>query len=192
MATFGKKIKNFFVEEETTSMDNMEITLDDSVYNSPYYLKDVNTFYAQGVEPVDIQTEDVSSIEEIYKASEMDDVSKSIYRVDEIRSVLPNSLASSTKKESVLGMMQVSGISVEEVIQDAENRKAVLDSVLQSFTESTVKTIEKNTEEIQELEDRINALKEEINNRKLSQEKQEEIINQEIEKIKSIIDFITT
>lgn len=170
-------LKNLLFEEENTYEELSSLSLND--YD-----------YAEEIQGVDIKVTNVSTIEKIYDVGNMSDLSKSVYKIEEIKSVLPNTLPTAAKKESVLGMMQVSGITVEEVIEDANNRSEVLNSVLLNFTNQTVELIEESSNEIKELEDRINELKEGINSRKLEQEQQEKIIKDEFEKINTVIEFI--
>lgn len=181
MANIGKKFVNFFVED----------TSKDMTYENMAVLHDSYDFLQESTEACDIKITDVTSIEDIYSQAGIADLSNSIYKVEEIRSVLPSTLSTSAKKESVLGMMQVSQITPETVIEDASQRIAVLKGALHSFTNETILIVEANTAEIAELENRINALKDEINNRQLSQEQQEQLINNESAKIDSVIDFIT-
>lgn len=186
MAKIGKKLVNFFVEDTKE-----EITYEDMIKEMSTSTETYDFSQELGTGNYEIEVTDIASIEEIYEKAGISDLSKSIYKVEEIRSVLPSTLSTSAKKESVLGMMQVSKITPDEVIEDASTRVAVLKGALDSFTNETIKIVETNTAEIVELENRINALKDEINNRQLSQEQQEQLINSESDKIDSIIKFIS-
>lgn len=177
------RIKKFLFEEENSydSLADLTITKESYINNAHELNVDVN---------VDINIKNVSSIDDIYKAAEIEDLSKSIYKVEEIKEVLPNTLPMSTKKESVLGMMQISGVSVEEVLNDFNSRNLVLKSALESFSNETIHIIESHSKDIELLEEEINKRKESINSRKLEQEEQEKIIKNELEKINSIAEFI--
>jgi hypothetical protein len=137
-----------------------------------------------------INTGVVVHIEDIYNENYLNDKTKSIFKVEEIKSVLPDTLPNETKKASVLGMMSVSGLTLESVLLDAENRIGILNSALQKFTETTVEIINDSQDQINKLEEMINDLKEKITVRKKEQETQEQIINQEKEKINNTVNFI--
>lgn len=172
-------LKNLLFEEENTYEELPSLPINDYVYAEE--TPEVN---------IDINTNNTISIGDIYASAKVNDLAKSVYKVEEIKSVLPNTLPTVAKKESVLGMMKVSGITVDEVVIDADNRNKVLHSVLDKFTNDTVTLIEENSNEIKMLEDRINELKEGINSRKFEQGQQEKIIKDEYAKINSIIEFI--
>ena len=174
----GTKIKNFLFESENSYDNLVDLPINEEVY------------VEENTQELEVNISNVTSIEDIYKSVNMEDLSKSIYKVEEIKGVLPNTLPMATKKESVLGMMQVSGVSIEEVFNDFNNRNSVLKSALESFSNETIQIVESNSKQIYLLEEEINKLKENINSRKLEQEQQEKIINDEIEKINSIAEFI--
>lgn len=143
-------------------------------------------------EDINVQTniENITQPDEIYLQNNLADKSKSIFKIEEIKSVLPETLPNQAKKDSVIGMMKVSNLALEEVLNDAEQRKVILNGTLQKFTDETISMVEGCETEIKELENRINSLREKITSRKKSQEDQEEIINNEIKKIQSIVEFI--
>lgn len=179
---FGSKLKGFFVEEEN-SYDQLVGSVDYDFQNET--VEEVETFVNTGA-----SVNNVSSIKDIYNIGNMGDLSKSVYKVEEIKSVLPNALPTNAKKESVLGMMKVSNLTVSDVQIDTENRKNILNSVLENFTKDTQELTLENENEIKELEKRINDLKESINVRNVEQEQQEKIIKDELNKIDSIVEFI--
>lgn len=139
---------------------------------------------------VQANTETVTQPDEIYLQNNLADKSKSIFKIEEIKSVLPETLPNQAKKESVLGMMKVSGLTLNEVLDDSNQRKAVLNGVLQKYTDETINIVESCEAEIKDLEGRINSLKEQITGRKKAQESQEEIITNEVNKVDSIVEFI--
>lgn len=139
---------------------------------------------------VDIDTSNLVTPEEIYISTNLTDLSKSIFKVDEIKKVLPASMTEETKKQSVIGMMQVSGITVEEVINDADARTEALLGTLESSTSETENIIAEGEHQIEIHEAAIKALKTSIEERKKLQEEQNKIINVELEKVNNIKGFI--
>lgn len=188
MAGFGNKFKGFFIEEDEPSYEDLirrstGENIDEEIENVQYEeMEDLNIENSQ--------LEGLSSVEDIYTIANMADKSKSIYKVEEIKNILPNTLSNAAKKESVLGMLQVSNITVDDVQEDSNLRKSALNTVKDKFTQETILMIENSTKEITELELRVNKLKEAINSRTLLQEKQEELIDNETAKIDSILNFM--
>lgn len=189
MAGFGNKFKGFFIEEDEPSYEDLirrstgESNIEEEIQSMEY----------EEIENLNIensQLEGLSSVEDIYTIANMADKSKSIYKVEEIRNILPNTLSNAAKKESVLGMLQVSNITIEDVQEDANLRKNALNTIKDKFTQESISMIENSTIEINELESRVNELKEAIDGRRLLQEKQEELIDNETAKIDSILNFM--
>lgn len=188
MAGFGNKFKGFFIEEDEPSYEDLirrstGENIDEEIESVQYEeMEDLNIENSQ--------LEGLSSVEDIYTIANMTDKSKSIYKVEEIKNILPNTLSNAAKKESVLGMLQVSNITIDDVQEDSNLRKSALNTVKDKFTQETILMIENSTKEITELELRVNELKEAINSRTLLQEKQEELIDNETAKIDSILNFM--
>lgn len=139
---------------------------------------------------VNINVENVTSAEEIYGENELLDKTKSIFKAEEIKNVLPANLPNDAKKASVIGMLSVAQLTVDEILLDADKRIEVLNSALTKFTNETIETVESSEADIVQLEEQINVLREKINSRKKSQEDQETVINDEITKITNIVNFI--
>lgn len=139
---------------------------------------------------IEIKTENVITIDEIYDAAGILDKEKSIYKVEEIKNALPDNLPRDSKKNSAIAMMAITKLTGEEAIVDADNRSDILIEALTQFTEETnrIKTIAQ--EQIAKLEAEIDELKQKISSRSLSQEQQQDLISSELEKIKAIKEFI--
>lgn len=152
--------------------------------------KDIETFAPINLIETDIDTSELVSTDDIYMAADLTNMSKSIFKVDEIKKVLPSSMTEETKKQSVIGMMQVSGITVEEVVNDANLRTDALLATLEESSCETSNIIADGEARIAQYQEEIKALKESIEQRKKLQEEQNKIINSELEKINSIKEFI--
>lgn len=177
------KFKKLFIEDEADALADVQ-----------EYLQSQGLQSTPEVQVSDIEIKcdasELVSIATIYEENELVDYESSIYKVDQIRNVLPKDLPKEAKKESVLGMMQVTGLSLDIVLADAEIRKNILTTVDEKFNNETNKIIENSTNEIAELEERINTLKSIITERKKTQEQQSEILSNEFDKIDEIIKFI--
>lgn len=132
----------------------------------------------------------LNSIEEIYQENNLADSSKSIFKVDEFIKALPNTLSAEVKKQSIGGILIASGITLDQVKEDAINRKNVLNSVLANFSEETKGMSDEINAKIAEFEGQIDKLKDLAIERSKLQETQEKIINDEIAVIEKIETFI--
>jgi hypothetical protein len=175
---FMDKIKNALIEEDVTSVNVGPAGR-------------VNVTPVATYEPIiEVDTTNVLSIDNIYEAGCITDRERSIYKVEEIRKILPDSLTKEAKKASVVGMLSVSKITVEEVCLDADKRTELLLNTLEQFTQETVAIRQQAQVEIDELEAQVEAKKAEVTARNLEQEKQGEIITTELEAIRTINEFI--
>lgn len=139
---------------------------------------------------VTVDTSDVVDINTIYTDNNIDNFERSIFKIEQLKSVFPQNMTKEAKKESVLGVLNVTGLPIEEIINDAENRKLILSSVGNSFKEKTESILNESYSEIQQLETRIEELRGIISNREKCQEDQDRLIETEINKIDDIVNFI--
>lgn len=181
MAKISDKISGlFFQKEEDDDLGQFEGMLGNTSINQ----------YPDLSESVIVDTNNISTAEAIYKENGIDDLSNSIFKVEEIKGALPTNLPNEIKKASVIGMMGVSKLAIETVLEDAEKRSQILSGALQKFTDETVNIIEQGQGEIAELEEKINSINEKITARKKNQDDQEKVVTDEISKITSIVNFI--
>jgi hypothetical protein len=134
--------------------------------------------------------EGIITINEIYEQSNLNDLSKSIFRVKSFSEALPDTLTTEAKRQSVLGILAASDLNVEELKEDAYLRIEAINSVMEQFSNSTDNIIEDGNEEIKRLQEQIESIKEKINSRQLLQENQMKLVNDEINKIKNIVEFL--
>lgn len=131
------------------------------------------------------------SIEDIYRNSNLvKDTRDSIFIADVFLKTLPENLPVDLKKESVLNILKVSNIVVEDLMTDAYERVDALNTVMEDTVQRTDEIIEKNSVAIRDLERRIEELKNVIEERKKFQNTQNTSIEYEIQKVISIVDFI--
>lgn len=129
-------------------------------------------------------------ISSIYTNNEMSDLSKSIFKVEELINSLPKEMVTKTKKDTVLSILSSFGLSVYDVTNDGVIRMNALNNTLCELTDMNNKDIsscksevEKKKEEIAELERRIAAL--ESDNVHCNT-----IITEEMRRIDNLINFI--
>lgn len=131
------------------------------------------------------------TIEEIYRNARLTaDNKRSIFIADIFLKTLPENLPVDIKRTSLLNILNVSSINIEELLTDAFQRIDSLNTVLENTVSTTDEISQKNDASIRELESRIEELKNVIEARRKFQEDQNTLIEYEIQKIINIVDFI--
>ena len=125
-------------------------------------------------EEVDVNVENVTQenlISDIYNQNNLSDLSKSIFKIEELINSLPKEMPNETKKATVLSMLSIFGLTLDEVIADGQNRCSIINFALSSIEgenvdviNSNIASIEQKKLEIQDLErdnaDRYSLIKE--------------------------------
>lgn len=131
------------------------------------------------------------TIDEIYRNAHLDnDVKKTIFMADVYLKAVPENLPIDIKRETVLNIMNISNISLDELLNDAYRRIDSLNTVLEETVATTQDVFNRNDATIRELEKRIEDLKEINKNRKKFQEDQNTMIEYEIQKIINLVEFV--
>ncbi len=133
----------------------------------------------------------IQTVEEIYQNSQMEvDRLKMIFMVDEFSRTLPENLPVDIKRNSVKNIIGVSGMKVENFLNDAYKRMDALNQVLEHSVQKTEDIIAQKREAIKSLESEIAKLEQFISDREQFQDKQTSLIEYEVQRIVSIVDFI--
>ena len=131
------------------------------------------------------------TIEEIYRNAHLDsDLKKTIFMADVYLKAVPENLPVDIKRETVLNIMNISNISLDELLNDAYRRIDSLNTVLEETVSTTQDVFNRNDATIRELEKRIEDLREINKNRKKFQEDQNTMIEYEIQKIINLVEFV--
>lgn len=131
------------------------------------------------------------SIEDIYRNARLSgDTKRSIFIADIFLKTLPENLPVDIKRTSLLNILGVSSISIEELLTDAFQRIDSLNTVLENTVNTTEDIINKNEMSIKELENRIEELRNINEIRRKFQDDQNTTIEYEIQRIINIVDFI--
>lgn len=188
MAKLFSKIKDALIEQE-----NPQETFDVSEYAD--LLKQANINKTAPVSYVEDNIEissDVLNPSDIYDNNNMatDIITKNIFKVAELRDALPSNLPTESKKQTVINMMPISGLNIEEVLNDAEIRQSLLTQALESNNAMCKDAIMAAKDQISQREAQIEALKIDIQNKEKLIEDNNKVIGEEIAKIESIKQFI--
>lgn len=131
------------------------------------------------------------SIDEIYRNKNLEkDVKQSIFIAEVFMKALPENLPIDIKKKSTLNILEASGLKKEELLNDAYIRIDALNTVLEETVAKTAEVKSKNESSIKELEERIEMLKRNIEERHVFEEKQTSEIEYEIQRVINIVDGI--
>ncbi|AEO93505.1 gp246 [Bacillus phage G] len=183
--------KSFFerigVVKTEESVDHIAARLED-IDLSEY--EGATSFEEEFVPTVELHGEDFLTIEQVYEKANLTDTEKSIFKVDEYSKVLPDGMTTDMKRASVIGILAASKLSIDDLIEDANERMAALQSIKVLTSENTSNIVSKNEERIVELLQEVDNLKQENNDRKSSQEKQDALLDEEITIVNGIKKFI--
>ena len=82
---------------------------------------------------VEVETENITEdnfISDIYNNNDLSDLSKSIFKVEEISMNLPDTMPKETKQASVIGILSSFQLTPESVKTDADERIVILNAAL--------------------------------------------------------------
>lgn len=142
---------------------------------------------------VDVNTENVTQdnlISDIYNQNELSDLSKSIFKVEELINSLPKEMLNETKKATVLSILTSFGLTVDEVIADGEKRSSLVKAALTEITDENNNVINSNNESIEQKKLEINDLEKDNADRNIVIKNTEEKVKSEVERINGLMKFI--
>ena len=142
------------------------------------------------VEPVDVPNEDILTVDSIYAENGMEDCTGTVYKVDEMIQTMPQEMPTATKKVTILGMMNVVGITADEVKADAANRTALLNTVVPEKIRQLNDELSGNNSQIEALKQDIENLQKRNKEILAAMDVNQELLQKETDKISGIVNFI--
>lgn len=131
------------------------------------------------------------SIDEVYRNKNLDkDVKQSIFIAEVFMKALPENLPIDIKRKSTLNILDASGLKKEDLLNDAYIRIDALNTVLEETVAKTAELKANNELSVRELEERIEILKRNVEERHEFEEKQTSVIEYEIQRVINIVDGI--
>lgn len=115
----------------------------------------------------------------------------SLFIVESFLKALPDYLPNDVKRQSVLNIIASSGMSIESLMKDGNDRLRCLNDFLNNFSYEIKNTIKENEDEIEKLTKKINSYKKQIDYMKKLQMEQDAIVDYESERINNILHFIS-
>lgn len=135
---------------------------------------------------------EIVDVNTIYEKTGLADISKSIFKVNEFAAIQGiASLPTEVKRQSVIGILTASGLTIDNLLQDASDRINALADTLETFTAETDQNVDSWSNEINDLQLKIDALKQKTNDRKLLQENESTLIMEETKKVDTIVNFLS-
>ena len=145
-------------------------------------------------EEINANIEGVSNenlVSDIYNANSLSDVSKSIFKVEELINSLPKEMATDTKRASVLAILTSFGLTSEIVTEDGCSRSNLLAAALDEIVTINNNRIDSCKEEVESHKKAIENLEKYIadleNENKVCSSK----ILEEVDRITKLVDFVT-
>jgi hypothetical protein len=179
-------LRNLDFEEQKPRVEEMTKVKADEPVSTPNEISDKLDLIIGAYEKNKMLT-----IDEIYRNAHLDsEVKKTIFMTDVYLKAIPENLPLDIKRETVLNIMKVSNIGLDDLLSDAYKRIDSLNTVLEETVATTQEVFDRNDATIRELEKRIEDLKDVNKNRKKFQEDQNTMIEYEIQKIINLVEFV--
>lgn len=155
-----------------------------------------DAYYPDGEleEQPEIETENLTEdnfVSDVYNNNDLSDLSKSIFKVEEISMNLPDTMPKETKQVSVIGILASFQLTPENVKIDAEKRVAILNAALGKITDENNEFISTKQAEIEEAKRMIEECQKTIAECEHLIESSTEKVMKEIKRINSLKDFVT-
>lgn len=142
---------------------------------------------------VDVNTENVGQdnlIEDIYSQNDLADTSKSIFKVEELINSLPKEMPNETKKTTVLSMLSIFGLTVDEVVQDGKGRVAIVSLANDEIVDDNAGIIANNNALIEQKKLEIQELEKDNALRSSYIKETHEKVETELNRINGLIKFV--
>lgn len=142
---------------------------------------------------VDANVENVTQdnlIGDIYDCNGLSELTKSIFKVEELLGSLPKEMPNETKKTTVLAILKSFGLTVDEVVKDGIQRIEIINGSLAKIKLDNESVINQNKTDIEAKKIEIQELEKDNANREGIVKDTEDKIELEAKRIESLIKFI--
>ena len=136
----------------------------------------------------DDQTTDF--IGDVYAQNNLDDYSKSIFKVEKLAGTLPAEMPKETKRQTVLSIMATMELSVDEVLNDGITRAKTIEAAQNNVIFSLENDIQNNENTIESLKVQIEELQKDISAKKAQETSIKEACTKEIDRITDLVNFL--
>ncbi len=129
-------------------------------------------------------------IQGVYDANNLNDLSQSIYKVEDLVATLPIEMSDTTKRQTVLSIMSTVGLSPQHVIDDGFNRLQIIQSAADKVVSLSEEEIESDQITIESLKSQIEDLQKTISTKSEHIRSIKSDAEAESTKIESLVKFI--
>ena len=129
-------------------------------------------------------------VSDIYNVNSLSDLSKSIFKVEELIDSLPKEMATDTKRTSVLAILSSFGLTVDEVVEDANTRINLLNAAMNEIVDKNTIEINESNATIENLKKQIEDLQKIISDLLVENKTCKDKVEQEVNRIENLIKFV--
>ena len=176
----GNKLKDFFIKE--VEPERPEIT--------DYDYPDDEDIQEESIEVDTSGVTENNLIGDIYESNGLTNLSKTVFKVEELINSLPKEMPDTTKRDSVLQILNSFGISVDEIESDANNRISIIKASVNKIVSDCNYAIDSNSEAIEQKKVEIQNLEKDNSDLSSIIKNNNEKSTIEIDRIEKLIDFI--
>lgn len=169
-------LKNLLVEEVP---QEQEMYVNDSSYE-----------YEESEEVVTEGVTQENLLSDIYMQNDKSDMSKSIFKVEELINSLPKEMPTDIKKATVLSILTSFGLTVDEVVADGLERCTIITNALQAIVNDNNSVIINNESAIEQKKIEIQELEKDNAERSAVIKNTEDKVDVEIKRIETLIKFV--
>lgn len=155
---------------------------------------DENYCPEEQTEEIEVETDNVSEdnfVADVYANNDLSDLSKSIFKVEEIKHNLPTTMPNDTMRASVIGILASFQLTSEDVKADAEKRKIILEAALKQITDENEALIAIKQQEIEEAKKLIEDYQKVIAGCEQLVKTATDNVEVELNRIQKLADFVT-
>lgn len=167
-------LKNLLVEEVPQEM----------------YVNDSSYEYEESEEVVTEGVIQENLLSDIYVHNNKSDMSKSIFKVEELINSLPKEMPTDIKKATVLSILTSFGLTVDEVVADGLERCVIVTNALQAIANDNNSVIINNEAAIEQKKIEIQELEKDNAERSSVIKNTEDKVDVEIKRIETLIKFV--
>lgn len=146
--------------------------------------------FEEAVEVVTGSADAVDFIGQTYHNNGIDDLSRSIFKVEETRNTLPNTLPKDVRRTTVISILASFGITVDELFSDAQHRKAVVAEVCRVTADGEQEIVDKLNQEIEELRLQITEKQQQVQDHQQSKQEVIDVCDKELARITDLCEFL--
>lgn len=142
------------------------------------------------VETTAPEKDTVDFVGDVYASNNLNDFSRSIFKVEELSNTLPAEMPKDTKRTTVLSIMSTVGLDAESVINDGQMRIHALNDSCDSVLKSLGEDIDAANAEIESLKIKIEELQKECSAKYAQISSIQSVTREEVSRIGKLVDFI--